>query len=152
MTICIEEPLIGNNYCLNVIIKSYNQEIKMKEPLKININVIKDKNIIQEEYEKERKDNENEKIEEDQEKNEQNENYNQENKNEKLENEEKNEQNENNNEENENAKEDLKQIIFDELEEQYMISNFKSEEEIKEMIVHLNYDREKIYSWIETIM
>ena len=152
MTICIEEPLIGNNYCLNVIIKSYNQEIKMKDPHKININVIKDKNIIQEEYEKERKDNENEKLEEDQEKNEQNENNNQENKNEKLETQEKNEQNENNNEENENAKEDLKQIILDELEDQFMISNFKPVEEIKEMIVHLNYDREKIYSWIETIM
>ena len=42
--------------------------------------------------------------------------------------------------------------IYDKLEEEYYISNFKSEEEIKKKIKELNYDIYSITNWVESIM
>ena len=42
--------------------------------------------------------------------------------------------------------------IYDELEDQFYISSFKPEEEIKEQILSMDCDREKIQAWLETIM
>ena len=44
------------------------------------------------------------------------------------------------------------QDIFNRLEDEFYISSFKSEDEIKEKIREFNYDDEKINSWIESIM
>ena len=75
------------------------------------------------------------------------------------------ENNENNNEKKEDGenkdkeekekdidKEKLVQQIYDELEDQYYISSFKPEEEIKEQIIAMDCNRERINEWLETIM
>ena len=54
ITIRNEEPLIGNTYSFNISIKSDKKEIKMKNILKIKINVIED-NLEKEQKEKEEK-------------------------------------------------------------------------------------------------
>ena len=58
----------------------------------------------------------------------------------------------NENKEKDKNKEELVQKIFEELEEQLYISSFKPEEEIKEQIIALDCDRDRINAWIETIM
>ena len=42
--------------------------------------------------------------------------------------------------------------IYNDLEERFYISDFKQEEEVKEMIRNLNCNKDKIEQWIETIM
>ena len=64
-----------------------------------------------------------------------------------------NNNNDNNDEHDDDNDEDkLVQKIYDDLEERFYISTFKSEEEIKEMIRNLNCDKDRIESWVESIM
>jgi len=44
------------------------------------------------------------------------------------------------------------QEIYNRLEDEFYISSFKTEEEIKKKIIELNLDNEKIDEWIESIM
>ena len=50
------------------------------------------------------------------------------------------------------SREELAQKIYDELEEQLYISSFKPEEEIKEQILKLGCDRDKVQKWLDEIM
>ena len=83
-----EQPLIGRSYYFNIYIKSDKKEIRMKNPLKIIINIINEKieNIILNDLEEEKKE-------------------------EKLKN--------------------KVQEMFDKLEEEYYISNFKTKKKLK---------------------
>ena len=189
------EDIKEDKYIFYIYIKSDKMNIKVVNPLKIFINIIKDD--LQERRERERKEREEkekiereelerkereekeeiqreeqirkereekEKIEremkerkerEEKEKREREEQIRKEREErqrlerEKQEKEEKEEQN-NNGEQNNN--EELVQKIYDELEDQYYISSFKSEEEIKEKIIEYNCDRNQINTWIESIM
>ena len=44
------------------------------------------------------------------------------------------------------------QKVYNQFEEEYYVSCFKSEEEVKKKIKELNYDIDAITSWIETVM
>ena len=42
--------------------------------------------------------------------------------------------------------------IYSKLEEEYYISSFKQEDEVKEKIKELNYNEDEIIEWVESIM
>ena len=47
---------------------------------------------------------------------------------------------------------DLAEKIYDDLEERFYISTFRAKDEIIKMIKELNYDQERIESWVDSIM
>ena len=48
-----------------------------------------------------------------------------------------------------NNDDELAEKMFEELDEEFVISNFIDEDEFKEKIKEYNYDRDKIVKWIE---
>ena len=137
-----EDPKNGNNYTIYLYIASDKYKIKMQNPLKIVIHV-EDK--AEEEKQKEKEEQENKEPEKEEEHKEP----------------EKQEviqlnpgggNEDNNNHEEPNEEEEKLQRIYNKLEEEYYISNFKTEEEIKDKIRELNYNIDEITNWIESIM
>ena len=55
-------------------------------------------------------------------------------------------------EEEDKKKENLLNEIYAKLNEEYYVSSFKKEDEVKEKIKELNYDEDKIIDWVESIM
>ena len=204
-TLRIEEPQIDKTYFCYIYIKSDKYEIKMTEPLKIEVLVIKNKNpelsksqieklkkkkleeeeeqqkkekerlkeeenrkrIEQENIEKERKKQEEEQQIKEKERLEEENRKRIEQEKERLKEEEKRkkmeqEKEEEKEEEKEKEKEEEKKgdedddvrlnLIFAKLEEEYYISSFKQEDEVKEKIKELNYNEDEIISWVESIM
>ena len=130
--------MIGQNYNFNLFLKSDKKEIKMEKPLSIIIKIIKDNDLDIQQEEEEEKEKEKlikEKLEREEK--------------ERLEREAKERKEKEDKEKND---EERVQAIFNRLEDEFYISSFKSEEEIKEKIREFNYDDEKINNWIESIM
>ena len=180
MIIRNENPIEGKDYILIVLIKSNDKYIKMKEPLKITIKIKQDIEELQEKerLEKERIENElkeKERIENEIKEKERIENEIKEK--ERIENERKEKERveKERKEKEEKEKLEMKQKeeekkkkeskddgddnfnqkveeIYNDLEERFYISDFKQEEEVKEMIRNLNCNKDKIEQWIETIM
>ena len=202
-TLRIEEPQIDKTYFCYIYIKSDKYDIKMTEPLKIEVLVIKNpelsksqieklkkkkleeeeeqqkkekerlkeeenrKRIEQENIEKERKKQEEEQQIKEKERLEEENRKRIEQEKERLKEEEKRkkmeqEKEEEKEEEKEKEKEEEKKgdedddvrlnEIFAKLEEEYYISSFKQEDEVKEKIKELNYNEDEIISWVESIM
>ena len=148
-----EEPLIGKKYIFDVYIKSDEKKVKMDKPLRITINIIEDKEEEEEEQKKLMKEKLKQFELESKEKKEKEEKEEKE----RIEKEEKEriekEEEEKEEEEKEkNDKIDKLQELYDKLEEEYYISNFQTEEEVKAKIKELNFNEEQIISWIESIM
>ena len=142
-----EEAKDGCTYNLYLYIASDKYKIKMQNPLKITVH-------IEDKKEEEEKENKNE-VENKQENDEP---VKEEKK--KIEiqpeipgggNDDDNNNN-NNNSQPDGDEEKKTQEIYTKLEEEYYISNFKSEEEVKAKIKELNYNIEQITNWIESIM
>ena len=142
ITLRNEDPKNGNNYTIYLYIASDKYKIKMQNPLKIVIHV-EDK--AEEEKQKEKEEQENKEPEKEEEHKEP----------------EKQEviqlnpgggNEDNNNQGEQNEEEEKLQRIYNKLEEEYYISNFKTEEEIKDKIRELNYNIDDITNWIESIM
>ena len=151
-----EDPKDENTYTIYLYIASDKYIIKMQNPLKIVIHVV---NKTEEEKQKEKEEQE-QKEKEEKEKKEKEEKEKEEK--EKKEKEEKEPEimqlnpgggNDHDNQQDEIDEEENKiQNIYNKLEEEYYISNFKSEEEVKEKIKELNFDNDAITNWIESIM
>ena len=156
-----EDPKDENTYTIYLYIASDKYIIKMQNPLKIVIHVV---NKTEEEKQKEKEEQE-QKEKEEKEKKEKEEKEKEEKKKEEKEKKEKEEKepeiiqlnpgggNDHDNQPDEIDEEANKiQNIYNKLEEEYYISNFKSEEEVKEKIKELNFDNDAIKNWIESIM
>ena len=140
-----EDPKNGNTYTLYLYLASEKYKIKMQNPLKIVVHVEEKKE--EEKNEEEKKEEENEEL--------------------KIEEPKKEEQKEieiqqevikinnggnNNNNDQGNDDENKIQEIYNRLEDEYYISNFKGEEEVKQKIRELNFNMDEIINWIESIM
>ena len=151
-----EEPKDGSTYTIYLYIASDKYKIKMQNPLKIVIHVEdkteEEKQKEKEEQERKEKEEQERKEKEEQERKEK----------EKKEEEEKQSEviqlNPGRGDDSDHHSEDIDeeekkiQDIYNKLEEEYYISNFKQEDEVKEKIKELNFDNDAITSWIESIM
>ena len=158
-----EDPKDGNTYTIYLYIASDKYKIKMLNPLKITIHV-EDKTEEEKQKEKEEKEKEEQekKEKEEQEKKEKEEQEKKEKEEQENKEEEKQpqtiqlnpgeENNDDDHNEEKNEEEEKLQRIYNKLEEEYYISNFKNEEEIKEKIRELDFNIDAITNWIESIM
>ena len=159
-----EEPKDGSTYTIYLYIASDKYKIKMQNPLKIVIHVEdkteEEKQKEKEEQERKEKEEQERKEKEEQERKEKEEQERKEK--EKKEEEEKQSEviqlNPGRGDDSDHHSEDINeeekkiQDIYNKLEEEYYISNFKQEDEVKEKIKELNFDNDAITSWIESIM